>query len=239
VISCELRDEAFADDFGIEEGSDEMANGDEVPAPIDPRIVCFERVDVHTAFEVSLIALMGDLQNKSRAAFVSEHNILRMNHGDSWVHSAREEEPDTTMHSISAEWSIPFNDIAENDLALIMRTVRPINEAMEGQFARNMYAVVGAAAEKAGNVVDAQKTGSFAQSMLEMFRKIELGVDRDGNVTMPQLHVGTEAYKRIAEEMQCVPPEIEAEIEAVKAVKTQAALEKEAQRKAKFRRIAE
>jgi hypothetical protein len=79
------------------------------------------------------------------------------------------------MHTISAEWTIPFKDIADNDLNLIARTILPMNDEMEKQFAINMYAVVGAAAEKVGNVVSARAAGSFSQSMLEMFKKIELG----------------------------------------------------------------
>ena len=108
-------------------------------------------------------------------------------------------------------------DIAENDLSLIARTILPINEEMEKQFALNMYGVVAAGAEKVGNVVDAKADGSFAKSMLEMFRKIELGVDRNGEISMPQIHVGPGMAQKIAKELESVPPEIEAKIEQVKA----------------------
>lgn len=204
----------------------------------DPRIRCFERPADDEAFERSVTTLMGRLQEKARQTFVSEHNVLRMNHGRNWVHSARDPEPDTTMHSISAEWTIPFKDIAENDLGLIGRTIFPISEEMDKQFAQNMYGAVGAAAQKVGNVVDAKTTGSFAHSMLEMFRKLEFGVDRDGQVSMPQIHVGPELYARLPEEMSKVPPELNAEIERVKAGKIQDALDREAARKAKFKRTA-
>jgi hypothetical protein len=201
----------------------------------DPRFWCFERREEENAFEASVMALLGQLQKRSRETFVSEQNVLRMNHGGNWVHSARAPEPDVTMHKISAEYSIPFKDIAENDLGLIARTMLPLSQEMEKQFAHNMYGVVGAAAEKVGNVVDARAAGSFAQSMLEMFKKIEFGVDRDGNVSLPQIHVGSETFERISKEMQNVPPEIEAEIEQIKAEKIQAALNREIERKAKFR----
>ncbi|WP_133175366.1 hypothetical protein [Sphingomonas oleivorans] len=212
-----------------------MTNASDAPEKADPRIICFERREDDEAFESSVVALMGRMQEQSRKMFVSEHNVLRMNHGANWVHAAREPEPDTTMHTLSAEWLIPFKEIADNDLGLIGRTILPINEEMEKQFAQNMYGVVGAAAEKVGNVVSAQAAGSFSQSILEMFSKIQLGVDRDGNVSMPQIHVGPEMAERIASEMQNVPPEIEAEIEKIKAEKIQAALVREAERKSKFK----
>ena len=204
--------------------------------PDDPRIRCFERPADDEAFERSVTALIARLQERSRKTFVSEHNVLRMNHGSNWVHSARNPEPDTSMHTLSSEWTIPFKDIAENDLGLIGRTILPVSKEMDKQFAQNMYGVVGAAAQKIGNVVDAKTAGSFGASMLEMFRKLELGVDRDGNVSMPQMHVGPDLYARLPEEMSKVPPEINAEIERVKAKKIQDALDREVERKAKFKR---
>lgn len=203
----------------------------------DPRIHCFERPADDETFERSVTALIAKLQETSRKTFVSEDNVLRMNHGINWVHSARNPEPDTSMHTISSEWSIPFKDIAENDLGLIGRTMLPISEEMDKQFAKNMYGVIGAAAQRVGNVVDAKTAGSFGVSMLEMFRKLELGVDRDGNVSMPQIHVGPALYARLPEEMSKVPPEINAEIKRVKAEKIQDALDREAERKAKFKRV--
>jgi hypothetical protein len=201
----------------------------------DPRFRCFERTKDEEVFETSFAALLSKMQATSRQMFVSQENILRMNHGGTWVHAAREPEPDTLMHTMSTEWMIPFKDIAENDLTLIARTILPINQEMEKQFAHNMYGLVSATAEKVGNVVDAKAIGSFAKSMLEMFRKIELGVDRNGAISMPQIHVGPEMAERIAKELQSVPPELEAEIEQVKAEKVQQAFEREAKRKAKFK----
>jgi len=201
----------------------------------DPRVFCFESDREVAAFDRSVTELMAAMQNETHSMFVSEHNVLRLNHGGKWTHSARDDDPETTMHVITAEMSIPFKDIADNDLNLIARTLQPISEEMQRQFSQNMYGVVGAAAEKVGNVVNAQETGSFAESMLEMFRKIELGVDRDGNISMPQLHVSPETYKKIAAEMNSTPPDVQAEIEKVKAAKIEEAFEREAERKAKFR----
>lgn len=212
-----------------------MPETDESSLKGDPRAICFEGKEDQAAVEMSVAKLVGALQEQSRTMFVNEHNVMRMNHGGKWVHSARDEEPDSAMHSISAEWIIPFQDIADNDLGLIARTIRPMNEDMQRQFAQNMYATVGAAAEKVGNVVDAKATGSVAKSMLEMFKKIEFGVDRDGNVSMPALHVAPATYDRIVNELQSVDPEVEAEIERIKAIKIQAAFEREADRKSKFK----
>lgn len=207
------------------------------PNPDDPRIYCFESPADDEAFEKSVSNLIAKLQEKSRLMFVSEQNMLRMNHGSNWVHSARNPGSDSSMHTISSEFLIPFKEIVENDLGLIGRTILPVSEDMDKQFAQNMYGVIGEAAQKVGNVVDAKTEGSFGAWILEVFRKLELGVDRDGNVSMPHLHVGSDLYGRLPDEMSKIPPEVNAEIERVKAAKIQDALAREAERKAKFKRV--
>jgi hypothetical protein len=205
----------------------------------DPRIFCFERPEEEKAFALSVTRMLGALQERERATFVSNQNVLRLNHGRQWVHSAREPEPDTSMHSISSEWLIPFKEIADNDLGLIARSLLPVSEDMARQFAQNMYGVVGAAAEQVGNVVDAKAAGSVAASLIEMMSKIELGVDRDGNVSMPQIHAGSDAYEKLVEAMQNMDPKDAAEFERLKQEKSRQALEREAERRAKFRRAEE
>ncbi|MCW6536881.1 hypothetical protein [Sphingomonas lycopersici] len=202
----------------------------------DPRIFCFERPEDLTAFELSVTKLIGRLHEREQSMFVSPRNVLRMNHGRQWVHSARAPEPDTSMHSISTEWLIPFKDIADNDLGLIARSILPVSEDMSRQFAQRMYGVVSAAAESVGNVVDAKIAGSVTASLIEMMSKIELGVDREGNVSMPQIHVGPEAYDKLAKALENMEPEVAAELERLKEEKSQQALQREAERRAKFRR---
>jgi len=205
----------------------------------DPRIICFSKGADEAAFEVSFTRLLSKLQERSRRMFVGERNVLRLNHGQSWQHSARDPEPETSLSVISAEWTIPFQPLADNDLGLIGLTLLPLNEEVEKQFSHSMYGVVGKAAEKAGNVVDARKEGSFGLAMLEMFKKIELGVDRDGKVSMPQMHVGPDLYDRLPDEIAKTPPEVEAEIEQLKAQKIADALKREAERKANFKQADE
>lgn len=205
----------------------------------DPRIFCFERPEEEKTFERSVTKVVAQLNERTRETLVSRRNVMRMNHGRNWVHSARDPEPDTSMHSISAEWLIPFREIADNDLSLIGRSILPMSEEMSRQFAQNMYQVVGAAAERVGNVVSAENAGSVSQSLIEMMSKIEFGVDRDGNVSMPQIHAGSEAHAKLVAEFENMDPEVAAELERLRLEKTREALEREAERRAKFRRIEE
>ncbi len=105
----------------------------------------------------------------------------------------------------------------------------------ERRGSRHIYSVVGAAAEKVGNVVSNSETGSSAQSFLQMLKKIEFSVDREGNVSLPQMHVGPDMGKKLLEELSAQPPEFSEEVERVKAERTELALHKEAERKSKFK----
>jgi hypothetical protein len=205
-------------------------------AKSDPRIFCFERPEEEKAFERSVTKLVAQLNERTRAMLVSRQNVMRMNHGRNWVHSARDPEQATSMQTISAEWLIPFREIADNDLGLIGRSILAMSEEMSRQFAQNMYGTIGAAAERVGNVVSAENAGSVSQALIEMLSKIELGVDRDGNVSMPQIHAGTDAHAKLVAELENMTPEVAAELERLRLEKTREALDREAERRAKFRR---
>lgn len=201
----------------------------------DPRCFCFDLPDEEKAFTRSLNNLIATLQEDSRAALVSPQNVHRLYHGSEWVRAAREPIEDTSFNRISAEFLVPFKDIADNDLNLIARSILPLCENMSKQFAQNVYRVVGAAAEGVGNVVDARAAGSMEASLLEMMSKIEFGVDRDGKVRLPQIHVGREGYDKLREAAANMTPEAVARFEKLKAEKSQQALNREAERKARFR----
>jgi len=216
-----------------------MTDESAAAAKNDPRIFCFHCPEDDGAFEQSVTKLLDELNELTRVTLVSRQNVLRMIHGKSWIHSAREPGPQITMHSISAEWSIPYLAIADNDLGLIGRSILPLSAKMSQQFAQSMYDVVGAAAKSVGNVVDAKKNGSVSQALIEMMAKIEFGVDRKGNVNMPEVHLGTEAYATLTAELENMTPEVAAELEMLKLEKIQQALDREAARRQKFSREVE
>ena len=204
---------------------------------IDPRVICFEDSLAAESFDISFNKLIGQMAEQSRSLYLNEDNILRMSHGETWVHSARTTDTDAQLHRISSEWTIPFKEIADNDLGLIRRCILPVSEDMQKQFAQNVYGMVGASATKVGNVVDAAESGSIAQSFVEMMSKIELGVGRDGTVSMPQLHLHPSMFDKVKAAMDSISPELEAELERIKAVKTQEAYAREDTRKAKFKMV--
>lgn len=200
------------------------------------RVTCFVMPGEAAGIERAVLKLMSVLRERQRRHFIGENNVMRYHHGDSWHRPENNEGSDVKMHRFEAVWEIPYDALVENDLGLIRRSLSQICTSMDRQFATAVYDMVGEAAESVGNVVDAKATGSIAASFLEMLKKIELGVDRDGSVSMPQIHVHPDTWPKVLEDLQRQPPEFNEEVERVKAEKTADALAREEARKAKFKR---
>jgi hypothetical protein len=201
------------------------------------RVFCFVDDEEIAGFDHAYLVMMNDLRKRQTSIYFDDSNVLHYIHGANWVRAGRDD-AGPAMQTLSTEWSIPFKALADNDLTLIEAGLHQTVEALSAQFAHSIYSVVGAAAEKVGNVVSNKDTGSNAQSFLEMLKKIEFGVDRDGNVSLPQMHVGPDMGEKLLEELKAQPPEFSEEVERVKAERTKLALQKEAERKAKFKATA-
>lgn len=213
----------------------EELSDDEIEKKRKARVFCFVDDAEIAGFDRAYMAMMNELRKRRTSMYIDENNVLQYIHGANWVRAGRDEDDGPAMQTLSTEWTVPFKALADNDLALIEDGLNKTVEALSAQFARSIYSVVGAAAEKVGNVVSRSETGSNAQSFLEMLKKIEFGVDRDGNVSLPQMHVGPDMGEKLLEELKAQPPEFSEEVERVKAERTQLALQKEAERKAKFK----
>jgi hypothetical protein len=209
-----------------------MNDGETETTPI--RIKCFERPYEAEAIERSLVKVMGELRERYASRFINEANVQRYNHGGSWRHPAHEHDVSIRMHQIESVWTIPWQDLVDNDLGIILRSLAPLSEDMDRQFAQHVYGMVSETAAAVGNVVDNKVEGGIAASFLAMWRKLELGVDRDGNVALPQLHMGPSAWESTKAALDAQPPEFYAEVQRIIDEKSAIALERERERKAKF-----
>lgn len=203
--------------------------------PEPHRIICFALPDEAKAIDRGMMKLMDTLRETQRRQFVSERNVMRYQHGGRWHHPANSTATDVRNHRFETVWHIPYKGLVDNDLSLIRRSLNEMGTSMDEQFAMAMYAMVGDAAASVGNVVDAKAMGSIADSFLEMLRKVEVGVDRDGTISMPQLHVHPDTWVKMEEELGRQPPEFGAEVERIQAEKAAIAFEREAERVGRFK----
>lgn len=195
----------------------------------------FEFRDEARAFSEKFSTMVRDLTRDESP--IPESNELRLTHGRSWDHPG--EHGAGELQTMSAEISISFDDLMQGRLAALPEAIEHVATQMKRHFYQMMYQKASEGAEKVGNVASAEDAGSFATGFLEMFRKLEFGVGRNGQVNLPEIHAGPGMAKKILTELEAQPAEYHAEIERLKAEKTASALIREKMRKARFVRPAE
>lgn len=195
----------------------------------------FEMADEASGFERAFTKAISVLKRGGMQSMIAEENIQRFSHGKRWNHRANPHTVDGEMQTMSVEWATPFQEIVDGDLTLIPRAIQSISEQMHGAQMRMMYKTLSDVCDANGQTVDVAASGSNAAAFLDMLRKIEFGVDRDGNVSMPQIHAGHQAAEKMIADLEAQPPEFAAEVERLKAEKSEAALARERERRSKFK----
>lgn len=188
------------------------------------------------AVNKAFLQLLAVAQNEVTSQYMSPENSHRLRHRGKFLHPGLPHIPEGGVQEHSSEMSIPLEALIENDLSLIERCLSKLANDMKAQFAQMVYSTISETCENTGNVVDAQASGSVLEAFIESLEKIEFSVDDQGEVRLPELHMGPEGYKNFAEAMRNVPPAIQTRIDEITERKRQGALDREAERKARFSR---
>lgn len=186
------------------------------------------------AFNLSFLHMLADRKTKIFSQYLSPHNTHRLRHGGDWSHPGAPEVYIGGMQTHSASVETKFQNLVDNDLGAIDRTVQVLMESMHQQFAQMLYSSLSAVCDQTGNSVDAKAEGSLVGAFIAMLEKIEFVADKYGCVSLPQIHAGPDTATSLLEAMEAATPEEKEHIEAIKARKIAEALKREADRKAKF-----
>ena len=187
------------------------------------------------AIRKSFSESVGALARSRVHKIIPEENTRRFIHGAGWSAPASPTKARDKVMVISDEYISKYADIVENDLSVIPAAIIKIATNMADQQIRNMFQTVSEVCDESGNVVDgAQKP--FPEAFLEMLEKIEFGVDKKGEISMPSVFVGPEMAERLVTQLESQPPEYQARAEALIEEKKTAALAAEAERLARFRK---
>jgi hypothetical protein len=197
------------------------------------RTTFFELREETDAFSTSVMQMIAKMVRQGAGARIPSENHQVYSHGRAWQHPANEYAATSEMHEQRAEFETSFDDIVHGDFEVIPRMVTTLVTQFNDAMARMMYQNIAEVCEANGQTVDARGR-PFAEAFLEMFQKIEFGVDRDGTVSMPELHVGQNPAKLIAE-LEAMPKEFHEEFKRLKQEKIDKALAEEAARRSKFK----
>lgn len=181
---------------------------------------------------------VGSIAQSRLHRIIPEENVRRFIHGVGWTSPASPEHGDDTMKVVSNEYVIRFDDVVGHDLSVIAKSILSVAQGMSDQQIKGIFESVSGACERSGNVVNAAEK-PFPEAFMEMMEKIELGVDADGEVSMPSIFVGPEEGERMIKTLLEQPPEYQARAEALMEQKKAAALAAEGERLSRFKRLEE
>ena len=200
------------------------------------RLEFFEFRELTDQFKSEFDRVVQFYVRKLRNQEIPPENTLSFLHGARWVSTKfdkSEQEQTLTQHTHEA--TLPLQDVVDHDLDKFGEYIEGIVQSVHSEFVRTMYDMVSKACDESGNVVSAKEMGSSAAAFLQMLRKIEFGVDREGNPTRPSVRMGSEAFEKFQREAEALGDSFKQEVEEITLQKEDAAREREALRRSKFR----
>jgi hypothetical protein len=197
------------------------------------QVTYFEKEEEIEAFHRTFSRVAAQLLKETRDKFILPKNVHRFHHGGDWTSPANPEASNTGVQQHSVELTAHFDDLIGGDLDQISRTFKEVTDGLSRQFAQMMYSTVSEVADKSGNVVNAKDLG-IPEAFIAMMEKVDFSADKNGNIRLPEIHVGRDGADRILKTLEAQPQEFRDRVEAIKAKKREEALTREAERKAKF-----
>lgn len=198
----------------------------------------FEMPVEASGFDRAFTDVLSSFKRGGMTSMLGEQNIQRFSHGRRWRHRTADRTSQGEMRTLAVEWSCPYQSVIDGDLDLIPQSFLTIISQMNEAQQRMIYQTLSDVCEENGQTVDAATLESNAAAFLEMLNRVEFSVDRQGNVSLPEIHAGEAAAKAMIKTLEAQPPEFSAEVERIKAEKTEAALARERERKGRFKSAA-
>ena len=187
-------------------------------------------------FDAAFQCLIQNLVRKARAKLLSPENEMRYSHGRKWVSvssDASDEEGEMKRHSTIVE--ISMQNVREHNLAALPSHIMKIVNKIHAEMKKMMYQTVSDSCEKSGNTINAKDYETSADAFLAMLNTVEFGVDRDGQISRPEMHLSAQAFANLKRDAEAKGQSFQEEVDKIIKEKSDAALEREKQRLARFK----
>lgn len=186
-------------------------------------------------FSEAFTKQVGAELQKRREELISPRNAQKFSHGRMWKTKPTEHGDEAgEMQAHSFDFLSRFADVVNHDLAKFAEAKNRLVEGLMGQFQASLYQTISQSTEKSGNTVVRGAGQSLAEVFLAALEKIEFGIDENGEVSLPQFHMGREGIEKTIADLEAQGPEFTQRVERVKAEKSELARQRERERLAKF-----
>lgn len=197
--------------------------------------VPFSNVKESEIFAKSLNDFIVEENNKKMSAYLSEENMYTLHHGSSFG-SSGDNESKLKEHAINIEFE--YNDVRLYKIEQFYMFITNFIDQMSSQMTKTLYQTISDTCEKTGNIIDAKQDAmSFPDMFLEMIKKVEFSIDKNGKVVIPEVHLHPSNAKKIMAEIESQGEEYSNLIEKIKKEKSEQAIKKENERLLKFEGI--
>lgn len=186
------------------------------------------------AFQASFMAELKYRSDLLRIDIISPENIQAYHHGTEWQ-SHHSDHPDDVagMKQFGQEFTIPLEKVRNGDLSLLESTLNEVVQGMHSSLMQNLYATVSEACDRSGNTISGSGKPP-ADRFVEALEKIEFGVDKDGQPSLPEFHLGSAALEALAADLKTRGEDFEKRVEDIRQRKIAAALDRERLRRSRF-----
>ena len=188
-------------------------------------------------FGKALLEMAVRTHREEISQYVSKDNMHSFQHGRSWLTVREKETEESSFEKAGVELCIEYEALIENDINHFFQILEIFIEGFTSQTMQSMFQTISESCEKFGNTVDQKEYSSQAEAFLEMLKKVEFSVNENGQVELPQIHVGTGSAEPLIQSLEAQDEEFHAEVERIKKEKSEAARKKEKLRLNRYKGI--
>ena len=188
-------------------------------------------------FGKSLLEVAVRAHREKISQYVSKDNMHSFQHGRSWLTVREDGTEESSFKEAGVELSIGYEDLIRNDINQFFQFLNTFIEGFTSQTMQGMFRTISESCDKVGNTVNQKEHASQAEAFLEMLKKVEFSVNKNGQVELPQIHVGPGAAEPLMQSLEAQDEEFHAEVERIKQEKSEAALKKEKVRLNRYKGI--
>lgn len=202
----------------------------------DPRLGGFSFGKLSDEFDDEFTNTVRTLCDTERAKVIPPENVAHYSHGQTWLElKPAGDAVHSTFEEHSLEYGLPLGDIRSHRVKVIPEHVTSVVKGMTKQLMQMLYAKVGEGAEAVGNVVDAKEFGSPALAFLEGLKRVQFGVDRAGNPSRPNMHLGKEAFEAFRRDAEKRGQAFQDKVDEITKQKEREAVERNKARLSRFK----
>ncbi len=168
---------------------------------------------------------------------ISKENMHSFQHGGHWLTVRGDGTEESSFKEAGVELIVGYEDLIKNDINQLFQSTKTLVEGFTSQTVQGMLQTITEICDEVENTVNQKEYACPAEAFLETLKKVEFSVNENGQVELPNIHIGTDAAEILMQSLEAQDEEFRSECERIKQEKSEAALKKEKVRLNRYKGI--